>query len=254
MEVEMRTKRLKLTKAEIQEHHASLLWLKSIGIPVSGADDLSHPPVRLKLLQVDHELGTIHDLPGAALAVVLHAKLLVFTGGIFITRYEATIPWDPLPLDLSDPEASAYYEDVISGSIPYPPMLLNRRLTGEVPLRRGQVQGMIIAMGWSSVPPQYHDHKQVPIELSLWDECDNELGFAFWARVDRSVKRKYEWLEQRHGVVRSTKRVPIFKPEDGKLGEENGILPEEAIKHLHAGGEHDATCGARTPATNRGDR
>ena len=191
----MPTKRLRLTKAEIQEHHASLLWLKSIGIPVSGADELSHPPVRLKLLQVDHELAKLYSLPVIGLVVVVRAKLLVLTGGLLITDSEMTIPCDPLPLDLSDPEASAYYEDVIYGSIPYPPILLNGRLTGEVPLRRGQVEGMIIAKGWSSVPPQYHDHKQVPIELSLWDECGNELSFAFWARVDRSVKRKYEWLE-----------------------------------------------------------
>jgi hypothetical protein len=63
----MPTKRLRLTKAEVQEHHASLLWLKSIGVPVRSTSDLSHPAVRLKLLQVDHELAKIYNLPGLVL-------------------------------------------------------------------------------------------------------------------------------------------------------------------------------------------
>ena len=91
----MPIKRLRLTKAEVHEHHASLLWLKRIGVPVSIAG-LSHAPVRLKLLQVDHELAKIYDLPGVGLVVVLLAKLLVLTGGIFIRHFEMTVPWDPL--------------------------------------------------------------------------------------------------------------------------------------------------------------
>jgi len=213
MEVEMPTKRLRLNKVEIKQYHASLLWLKSIGIRVSGADDLSQPPVRLKLWQVDHELGKTQDLPGAGLAVTLYAKLLVLAGGIFITHSELTIPWYPFPLDLSDPEASTYYDDVIAGSIPFPPKILNRYLTGELPLRRGPMEGMIIGFGLDSVPPRCHDYTKVPIELCLWDERENEFWFNFEARVDRGLKIACIRRERAHRRP-GYKRQPIFKPED----------------------------------------
>jgi hypothetical protein len=214
MEVAMPTKRLRLNKAESQEHHASLLWLKSIGIPISSVGDLSRGPKPLSLYQVDHELAYIRDLPGAGFALALPAELLVITGGTFIMRHEMTIPWYPFPLELSDPEASAHYDDIVGGSIPFPPKILNGYLTGELPLRRGRTEGMIIGFGRNSVPPRYHDYTKVPIELCLWDERE-KFWFNFEARVDRGLKVACERRERAHRR-RGYKRQPIFKREDAE--------------------------------------
>jgi hypothetical protein len=211
----MPTRRLRLTKAEIQEYHASRLWLKRIGIPLSSAGDLSHGPKAFNLYQVDHELAHIHDLPGAGFALALCAKLLVVTGGTLIPRHEMTIPSYPFPLELSDPEASAYYDDVIAGSIPFPPRILNRYLTGELPLRRGLMEGMIIGFGWNSVPPRYRDYTKVPIELCLWDDRENESWFNFEARVDRGLKVARERRERAHRLC-GYKRQPIFQHQDAE--------------------------------------
>jgi hypothetical protein len=226
MEVKMQTRRLRLTKAEIQEHHANLLWLKRIGIPVSSAGDLSHRPKAFNLYQVDHELARICDLPGAGFALALPAKLLVVTGGTLIMGHEMTVPWYPLPLELSDPEARAYYSDIIYGSIPYPPKILNPYLTGELPLRRGQIEGMIIGFGWNSVPLQYHDYTKVPIELCLWDERENEFWFNFEARVDGGLKVACERRERAHRR-RGDKRQPIFQREEAATREPSRTTEDE---------------------------
>jgi hypothetical protein len=153
-------------------------------------------------------------LPGAGFALALPAELLVITGGTFIMRHEMTIPWYPFPLELSDPEASAHYDDIVGGSIPFPPKILNGYLTGELPLRRGRTEGMIIGFGRNFVPPRYHDYTKVPIELCLWDERE-KFWFNFEARVDRGLKVACERRERAHRR-RGYKRQPIFKREDAE--------------------------------------
>ena len=113
-------------------------------------------------------------------------------------------------------------------------------LTPEVPLRQRQVQGVIVAEGWTSVPPECHDESLVTVELLLRDERRNELCFEFGVRVDRSVKRKYERRQrERHERMRSTKGGGRYGPAGGQFGDQKSVSPEEAINLRDPSGEGD---------------
>jgi hypothetical protein len=201
-----------------------------MGIEVGCDGDFLQEPERfrqrLKLEQVDEALAKIYDLPGSGTIVVVHAKLTVVTRKVLITDFEMTVSWDELPLSLDDPERTAFYRDVTAGLYPLPLTVLNRWLTGESALCHSQREGVIIASGQRSVPSEYHDHAQQMVELSLWDERDNELRFTFRARVDRSVKRKYVRRERRD-VAASTKRVPLFEGEDTETKDQDRTTQEQ---------------------------
>ena len=211
--------KLRLSQTEAREYRTRLLRLKEMGIEVGCDGDFLQEPERfrqrLKLEQVNEVLAKIYDLPGSGTIVVVHAKLTVVTRKVLITDFEMTVSWDELPLSLDDPERTAFYRDVTAGLYPLPLTVLNRWLTGESALCHSQREGVIIASGQRSLPSEYHDHTQHTVKLYLWDELDNELPFTFRARVDRSVKRKYERRERERGeVAASTKRVPMFEVED----------------------------------------
>jgi hypothetical protein len=233
----MKTQRLKLTKAEDQEYRARLLRLKQLGIPIGCSDDASPEPDRLVLEQIQPEFARLHELPLGAVAVVAPAKITVATSGILITDRGMTTPWDDCLLDLGDPKEWESYQDVIDGLLPYSPTVLNDWLTSGLPLRPRQVEGVIIANGFISVPPECHDETLVTVELLLRDERRNDFCFDFRVRVDRSVKRMYERRQrERSERARLTKRVGLYEPAAGQTGNQKNVLPEEQ----QASREHDA--------------
>jgi hypothetical protein len=251
----MPTQKLKLTNTEDQEYRTRLSRLEKMDIQIGHAGDPSHEPDGITLEQIEHEFARIYELPSGAVAVVVPAKMIVLKPGILITDVAMMTPWDDFPLDLSDPEGSLFYKDLIGGLYHFPPRLLNPWLKREVPLRPRQVEGVIVAHGWSSFPSKYHDESLVTVELLLRDERRNELCFDFGVRVDRSVKRKYERRQrERREFARSTKGGGLYERKGGQPGDQKSVSPEEAIKQPHASGEHDATCDARTPETKLGDQ
>ena len=150
------------------------------------------------------------------------------SSGILITDAEMTTPWDSFPLDLGYPQESPYYWDVI-GSYPSPPNILNPWLTHHVPLRPRVEEGVIFAHGWSHVPSEWQDETPVTVKLLLIDQRRNELRFDFEARVDRSLKRKYERQQrERGGVVAWSQRVPLFEREDTEIRDRGRPIPPEA--------------------------
>ena len=218
--------KLRLSRREALDYQAAVCRLRQMGVAVGKAGDFSQKTAsrlqrNLIVEQIDPEFATIYDLPGIALAVVIPAKLLVLGSGVLIVEAEITVPWYPLPLELEQPEHHAFFDRVIAGSIPWPRKLLNRRLTGEQNLYRGQGEGLIVGMGYSSVPLQYGEGAKVPITLSLWDEQDNESSFTFHAQVNRILKQRYE--REQAEWRRYHKRIPIFS-------EETRRLPKEAIE------------------------
>jgi hypothetical protein len=235
----MTTRKLRLTKTEDQQHRARLLRLEQMGIPIGCADDASPEPDRLILEQIQHGFARIYELPSGAVAVVVPAKMTVLNAGILITDLEMTTGLDDYPLDLSDPTEWPYYQDVVAGLPCLPPTILNHQLTGALPLRPCRVEGVIFANGWSSVPPECHDETIVRMELFLWDERRNEICVDFGARVDRSLKRKYEWLRERREVAPLTKRRGLYEREGGQLGDQKSVSPEEAFKSWHDSGDDD---------------
>ncbi len=121
-----------------------------------------------------------------------------------------------------------------------------------LPLRHSQVDGVIIAMGSLSAPSSIPERTNVPVELVLWDEWENEFCFNFEAQLSRTLKVVRERREQAnrpacHG------REPLFKREDGQVGNQVYVsleeAIEEAIEQAHASHEQDATGDSRTPTT-----
>lgn len=148
------------------------------------------------------------------------AKMTVLKSGILITHVAMMTPWEDFPLDLWDSRESSYYTDVIGGLCHFPPTVLNPWLKRDVPPRPRQVEGVIIAHGYISVPPECHDETLVTVSLLLMDERRNELSFEFGVRVDRSVMRKCERRQrERLAFARSTKGSGLFEPKGGQPGE-----------------------------------
>jgi hypothetical protein len=213
----MPTRRLRLTQAEQEEYRTRLLRLNRIGVVTGGTIDLPPQPKRFILEQVDCEFARVYDLPGDRIAVVTPANLTVLKSGVMITDAQMSVPWPDGGLGLSWPEEGDWFADELVRGLPsLPPTMLNDLLVGRrAPLRRGQQEGIIIATGWSGVPPSYQDEMQIVVGLWLRDERRCEFRCDFKARVDRSLKRKYERRrpDPRELAERLASRGSLFEPE-----------------------------------------
>jgi hypothetical protein len=185
--------------------------------------DFWHEPDPLTVEQIDDHLAGIYELPLDEVAVAVFAGLTVRTSGLLITDRRMTTPWDDCPLDLSDPKGSCYYQDLFVGLLEPPSKFLNYWLTRNIPLRPRQEEGVIVAYGRSRVPPTCHDGTLVTVKLLLMDQRGNELCFDFEARLDRSVKRKYEPRLRE----RLTTRVPIFGREDTETRDQDRTTQQQ---------------------------
>jgi hypothetical protein len=107
----------------------------------------------------------------------LLCELMALRAGVTVRDCAISLPWGP-ELDLSDPEYTPSYNDLIQGLPKGPLDVLNRWLTGEVSLPRGRkLTGIIFATGSSPVPAEYHDESPVDIELVASDDQGNPLEF-----------------------------------------------------------------------------
>jgi len=237
----MPTQRLRLNTTEDQAYRARLSRLKNLGIPVGCAVDPRYEPGRLTFEQTESELPSIYELPLNEVAVIVPAEMTILKPGILITDSAMMSPWEEWPIDLWDDPESPYYKDLIGTLYYQPPTFLNDWLTSGVPLRPRQVEGVIIAHGYLSVPPECHDETLVTVELLLRDERRNELSFEFGVRVNRSVMRKCERQQrERREFAPSAKRRGLFEPKGGQLRNQKSGSRDEAIKQPYIGGEHDA--------------
>ena len=194
----MPTKKSRLNRREALEYQATVLRLQQTGVPVGRAGDFpqqasSRLEEYLRIDQIEPEAATIYDLPGVALVVVIPAKLVVHRGGILIAGAELTVPWDPRPLELEEPERHAFFNRVMARLIGNPPQLLvSLRLTGSKSFYRGQWKGVIVGVGYSSVPLEYQENAEVPVTLSLLDERTMSRILHSIANVDRVFKDQYQ--------------------------------------------------------------
>jgi len=247
----MPTHKSRLTKPENQENRTLLSRLAELKIPIGPGGNASPEFDWLVLEQTEDEWATIYELPLREVAVVLPAKMIVARSGKLITAAAMMTPWEDQPLELNDLEGRPYYRDLIGGLYRYPPILLNDWLTGEVPLRTGKVEGVILAYGYIPVPPKCHDETLLTVKLLLVDERRNELSFEFGVRVDRSVIRKCERRQrERRKFAQSVRGRGLFEPKGGQLRDQKSASREEAIKQPHVRGKHDGTGDARTPEPN----
>lgn len=213
----MPTRKPNLSKEEQRKFSALILRLQAAGIATGTSGGLLPVPKRLDLRQLEDLFCRVHDLPGGRVVVILLCELMALRAGVTVRDFAISLPWGP-ELDLSDPEYTPSYNELIRGLPKGPPDVLNRWLTGEFSLPRGKkLTGIIIATGSIPVPAEYHDESLVDIELVASDDQGNPLEFFFKAGVDRSVKHQYERRErERRKVAVPRERVPIFPQPDAK--------------------------------------
>jgi hypothetical protein len=213
----MPTRKPNLSKEEQRRFRALIPRLQAAGVATGTSGGLLPVPKRLDLRQLEYLFCRVHDLPGGQVVVILLCELMALAAGATVRDCAIWLPWGP-ELDLSDPEYTPSYDDLIRGLPKRPPDVLNRWLTGEVSLPRGKkLTGIIIATGSIPVPAEYHDESLVDIELVASDDQGNPLEFFFKAGVDRSVKHQYERRErERREVAAPRKRVPIFPHPDAE--------------------------------------
>ncbi len=231
----------RITETEYQEYCERVLRLKEIGVPTGSVHRPSPEPARLALEQTDQHSARIYELPSGMVAVVVPARIQVLVSGIFFTDVALFLPRFDCPLELSDPAENAYYPDLIDW-LPYntPTELLNNLLTSEIPLRPRQQDGVIVADGWTFVPPEYPDELPVTMELLLRDERRNDSCFKFEVRLYRILKRKYERRQlERRERTQSTVRSGLFGPARGQVGDQKSVSPKEAINLREASCEDD---------------
>ena len=214
-----------------EEHRARLLRLEQIGIATGDAANLPTKPDRLILEQIDPELARVYDLPNGEVAVVVLAKATVLQSGVMITKQQMTLAWNDYPLELRGPSEHQSFQNLIQALPWYPPIILNDYLVERpLPLHRCQFEGVIIAIGWSSVPATYRDETLVSMELSLWDEQGHEIYCEFTGRVDRSIMRKYERQQQkRRALAPLPKRTGLYGPLEASVGNQRGTSQKLAI-------------------------
>ena len=218
-------------KMDDREFRARLLRLKQLGVTVGPVANLSHEPERLILKQTDDGSATLYELPSGELAVVIPIEITVLMSGVLIIGRDLTTSLDDFPLDFTDPEWG-HYESVID-VYPYPAKNLNCLLTSGLPLSPRQARGVLIANGWSKIPPQYHDNVQLKVQLLLMDEKRNEICSEFVVLLDRTLKRIYERKQAiRRGGARSTGRERCASE-----ARDLWIASESAIKHRKDSGD-----------------
>jgi hypothetical protein len=185
-----------------------------MGVLKTCAHDFTPKSDRLVVEQTWGDLATIYELSPGNLAVVLLAKVTVVVP-VLITDVDLTVPWHNVMLDLDEPEERSYHEDLIQGLPDYRPTVLNHWLKSSRPLPRCQQEGVIIAYGYGPIYANYPEHASATVKLFVKDELNNELCFNFRARVDHSLKRKYErQLRERLAREGSHKRKRLFERND----------------------------------------
>ena len=220
-----------------------------MGILTGHSGDPAPEPDRITFEQTPDELARIYDLPSGEVAVVVPAKMTVLRSGILITDVAMMTPWEDWPLDLWDPLEGSHYPDVIAELCHFPPTVLNPWLQRNVPLRPRQMEGVIIAHGYISVPPECHDETLIAVKLLLTDKRRDQLSFEFGVRMDRSVMRKCERRQRERCEFARTMGKGLFEPKGGQPAARKSVSPEEVIKQSRAGPGHGVTCDARTPET-----
>jgi hypothetical protein len=165
----MPTRQHRLSTREQAEHRKICNKLHNLGIEVN-AGTTSEPTQRFTLEATHADFARVHDLPNGSVAVTLPAKLTILNS-VMITDALVLPEWDDCSLDLEEPHEHLYFNNFIEDFPSYRPKILNDLLVGRThPLERCQCEGLIIAIGWSRVPPTYSDEKLVKFQVRLRDE------------------------------------------------------------------------------------
>jgi hypothetical protein len=206
-----------------------------------GAGDIVTKPDGFGLEQDWTDLARVYDLPNGEVGIVVFAKLTVLKSGSMLTHSPIVTPWDDVAVDLDSPDQSRFFDEMLQGSPDWPPKVLNGWLTGKTPLRCGLREGAIVATGYGRIPPEYRDETPVLLKLLLIDEDQSELQLCFQARLDRSIKHRFErehlercriiGLQEREGLYGGTTtelndRTHVSEDETGASRGGDGCGPQ----------------------------
>ena len=213
----------RLSTAECKAYRDRLLRLRKMRIATGSTIDILSESAPLLVEQIEHERGSLYQLPLGEVALIAPARMTVFTSGVVITDAVVTTPWADLSLDLSDaqnfaydPKECSYLEGLSIDSFHLSSKCFSATLTRGVPLRPRKEYGVIFAKGWGSIPAECKDGSQVPMIIILTDHRNNELSFAFDVLIDRSVERKcrprMHPRPKRLGLAELFAREPLASP------------------------------------------
>jgi len=202
--------RSRISTTEAKEDCDRLLRLEQRGVAIGNTWNSSTKPDRFILEQIDHEFARVYDLPYGGLAVVVPARLIVLTSGSMIVAQRMTTAGDEYELELSDPREHEHrsFRYPMRDFSNYPTVLNVFLAERSVPLSRGRIKGVIFATGWSCDPASRCQGPFLTMELALRDEQSNESYCKFRAEVDRSMRQRYERLQQERRLA-----TPMGKPE-----------------------------------------
>lgn len=234
----MPTRQRPLKKKEQSDYEATCSQLEKLGIEAK-CNRIPDPKQRCFSLEpIYEEFARAHDLPDGSVAVTLPAKLTVLKSGVMFNDALVLPQWDDASLDLEEPQEHRHFAEFIRDFPRFEPTVLNKFLVGrQLPLRPCQLEGLIIAIGWSHVPAVYQDEKRVSFKVCLTDRQEAEVRCNFIARVDRRLKLRYESQRPDPKQVAEAlrKRVPLFdreKAESSVHGEAAHWAKPEAENRL----------------------
>jgi len=216
-------------KVSDRESRARLSRLEQLGIPARPVADPSPEPERLIVEQTDYHFARLHELLSGEIGLVVPVQITVLTPGILIIEQELTTSLNEFPLEFTDPTEWKYYEDVIDDcpsreNLNY--LLMNPRS-----LHPRKEHGIIVANGWSTIPPQFHDDTSLKAQLRLMDERRNEICAEFVVRLDRSLKRMYEKRHaERRERMRSTVGERLYASEAERRRDQENVAQRESFK------------------------
>ena len=214
--------RWQLTNSQEEKYRASVRRLNALGIPTGTLEDLlSKSKTTLRLRQVDPEFATVYELPNSQIAVACAVELTGLKSGVTVCDCELTLPWNtPEEIDvLQNPKTYKEYDLVPPYDGPQS-RFLNHWLTDKVALRRGQVvEGLVVAIGSTSIPERYVSGMRVNVMFSIKDQFDNEYQLSINVEVDRTPRQKYLWRRAQRAVPLSKGHRDLFAPEKSPTGD-----------------------------------
>jgi hypothetical protein len=225
LEGAMPTKKLQFTRAEERRCRADLLLLSRAGVVPGTFFGPSTPPKRLGFRQVEPEFAVVYDLPSGGTAFVVPCDYWPLKPRPVICEWACWPNWDAPDFELSHPEHSPFYRELLE-PLPGTPMVLNRWLMGEVGLPHGRkLSGVIIAINSYPLPEHFDDGMVVSMHLLLSGAQGDDYPFDFSARVDRAMMLSHQRTRDARRAFRPTEHLGLFEGREPGLGRSEYIGP-----------------------------
>jgi hypothetical protein len=215
-----------LTRNERQNYRRHLQGMRDTGVAVGDEGDFLPSDEVLLLEQLDRAEAAIFALP-LGFVFVAPVRLTIPRSTVLIDDFEMTASWNNAPLKVDGPEHFSFYSDLIRHFHALPSVVLNSWITGERPLRRHRIDGLLLCESYVPIPSEYRHGSVHTLELSLWDDGGNCSSFSLEGCVDRKFYKNKLLTLKWH----THPRTPLFPAQRGKASDKGrrGPIPSEPV-------------------------